>query len=42
MDRKEIYEDVDWTHLSQNKVQLWAFVKMVMKLSGFIKGCEFL
>jgi len=32
MDRKEIYEDVDWTHLSQNKVQLWAFVKMVMNL----------
>jgi hypothetical protein len=36
------YENVDWIHLAQDRVQWWALVSMVMTFLSSIKCGEFL
>jgi len=43
MDLREIgWERVDWMHLAQDRSHWWVVVNTVIKLSGSIKGGEFL
>jgi hypothetical protein len=43
MDFKDVvYENMDVSHLAQNKVWLWADVNLLMNHFGFIKGGELL